>query len=420
MVTSPTPAAARVLRRLDALADLQRGPRGGADRAGFSADEQAAHDLVADWMREAGLEVTVEGAGTLLGRLPGSDPAAGEVWSGSHLDTVPDGGRFDGALGVVGALEAIASLAAERHRATLAVVAFRDEEGWRFGRGLTGSRALCGRLGADELQVVDADGVPLGVALAALGLDPPPAAGWLAPGRPAAYVELHVEQGPRLAAAGRTIAAVDGVVGLVGLRATFEGGRGHAGTTPMDDRADALRSAARLVLAVADAARAEPGAVGTVGDVRLGLPRLQHRAGRGDRARRPARAGRRGAAAGARRRSRPRCRWRPPPRAAPRRSSCATTSRRCGSTSASSAAIERRRQRDHGSTGAAHDLGRRPRRGRARRRRRADRDAVRAQPGRRRQPRTGGGDRRRGHRRRRCARSPRTLARLADGEPLDA
>ena len=85
-------------------------------------------------------------------------------------------------------------------------------------------------------------------------------------------MELHVEQGPRLAAAGRTVAAVDGVVGLVGLLATFEGGRGHAGTTPMDDRADALRAAARLVLAVADAARAEPGAVGTVGDVRLVSP----------------------------------------------------------------------------------------------------------------------------------------------------
>src|SRR6476619_6655406 len=129
MVTTPTPSAARVLQRLDDLADLRRGPRGGADRPGFSADEQAAHDLVAAWMREAGLEVAIEGRGTL------------------------------------------------------AVVAFRDEEGWRFGRGLTGSRALCGRLGPAELQSVDADGVTLGVALAALGLEPPPPAGWLAPGR---------------------------------------------------------------------------------------------------------------------------------------------------------------------------------------------------------------------------------------------
>lgn len=272
MVTTPTPSAARVLQRLDALADLRRGPRGGADRPGFSAEEHAAHDLVAGWMREAGLEVAVEGAGTLVGRRRGTDPDAGEVWSGSHLDTVPDGGRFDGALGVVGALEAVAALGPEPRRATLAVVAFRDEEGWRFGRGLTGSRALCGRLDDGELQGVDADGVTLGVALAALGLEPPPADGWLTPGRPAAYVELHVEQGPRLAAAGRTLAAVDGVVGLVGLLATFDGGRGHAGTTPMDDRADALRAAARLVLAVADAARAEPGAVGTVGDVRLVSP----------------------------------------------------------------------------------------------------------------------------------------------------
>ena len=252
-------------------------------------------------MREAGLEVAVEGAGTLVGRRSGRDPDAGEVWAGSHLDTVPDGGRFDGALGVVGALEAVEALGPEPRRATLAVVAFRDEEGWRFGRGLTGSRALCGRLGAGELQGVDADGVTLGVAFAALGLEPPPSSGWLAPGRPAAYVELHVEQGPRLAAAGRTLAAVDGVVGLVGLLATFEGGRGHAGTTPMDDRADALRAAARLVLAVGRRRSRRARRRRHGGRRAPRLARLQHRPRRGDRARRPARAGRRCARQGARR-----------------------------------------------------------------------------------------------------------------------
>src|SRR5215207_8639849 len=119
MVTTPT-IAPRVLARLEALADLRRGPRGGADRPGFSASEQAAHGLVARWMREAGLEVAVEGAGTLVGRRPGTDPAAGEIWTGSHLDTVPDGGRFDGALGVVGGLAAVEALGSASLPATLA------------------------------------------------------------------------------------------------------------------------------------------------------------------------------------------------------------------------------------------------------------------------------------------------------------
>jgi allantoate deiminase len=200
----------RTLERLDELAAL-------GDRIGYSAEEDAAHELAAGWFREAGLEVEVDGAGNLIGRVPGG---ARQVWTGSHLDTVPGAGRFDGTLGVVAGLEAV-----ERLRLPgLAVVVFRDEE-----RGCAGSR------------------------------------GCSAP--PDAYVELHIEQGPTLLNADAPLGVVTAIVGYVRGRRTFEGVPGHAGTTPMDVREDALVDAAEFVLGARDAARGIEGAVATVGQV---------------------------------------------------------------------------------------------------------------------------------------------------------
>ena len=164
-----TDRAARIIERLDTLFEIGRDA--GTNRPGLGEGEHRAHELVAGWMREAGLAVTVDGAGNLLGRAPGADPSAAEVWTGSHLDTPPDGGRFDGALGVVTALAAAAAIRASGGaRRTIAVVAFRLEEGPRFGRGVFGSRALFGELEPDEADLVDPDGVTLGEAFAALGL----------------------------------------------------------------------------------------------------------------------------------------------------------------------------------------------------------------------------------------------------------
>jgi acetylornithine deacetylase/succinyl-diaminopimelate desuccinylase-like protein len=198
----------RVLERMDALYAI------GSTRIGGSPEEDEAHRLAAAWMREAGLRVEVDPAGNLLGRR--GEP---RVWTGSHLDTVPNGGRFDGALGVVAGIEAAERLA----DAPLGVVAFRDEE-----RGCAGSRALVAR-------------GPL----------------------PAAFVELHVEQGPVLERAGEALGLVTAVVGQARGRVVLEGRADHAGTTPMEAREDALVAAAELVLRVRAAAR--DGAVATVG-----------------------------------------------------------------------------------------------------------------------------------------------------------
>jgi acetylornithine deacetylase/succinyl-diaminopimelate desuccinylase-like protein len=179
-------------------------------------------------MREAGLEVQADSAGNLVGRLAGDRPELPEVWTGSHLDSVPRGGRFDGALGVVAGLEALERIG--RRERTLAVVSFRDEE-----RGCVGSRALV-------------------------------AAGGTLPG---SFVELHVEQGPVLERAGAPLGVVTSVAGIARGEVTFEGRAGHAGTTPMDRRVDALCAAAEFVLALRDAARGVEGAVATVGRIEV-------------------------------------------------------------------------------------------------------------------------------------------------------
>jgi len=155
-----TDRAARAMERLSRLAEIGAdAERGGTTRPGLSVDEQRACELVAEWCEEDGLAVSWDAAGNLIARRPGGRVAVPEVWSGSHLDTVPGGGRFDGALGVLVALEAVAVLGSAQLAAPLAVVSFRDEEGWRFGRGFFGSRAVAGGVTEDELESADADGV---------------------------------------------------------------------------------------------------------------------------------------------------------------------------------------------------------------------------------------------------------------------
>ncbi|MDO8212628.1 hydantoinase/carbamoylase family amidase [Conexibacter sp. CPCC 206217] len=254
----------RVLQRLERLFELGASPH--ANRPGLSATEEEACGLAAGWMAEAGLTVQRDGAGNVIGRLPGTRPQLPEVWTGSHLDTVPAGGRFDGALGVVAGIEAVAALRERSLRRTVAVAVLRDEEGWRFGRGLFGSRALTGALDPAELDDRDGDGITRREALHALGYaaDGPDVGGRETIG---AFVELHVEQGPVLARLGAPVGIVEGIVAMSGLEVSFDGRGGHAGTTPMAARADAFAAAAATALALRDAALRIDGAVATVGAV---------------------------------------------------------------------------------------------------------------------------------------------------------
>ena len=199
----------RILARLDELYAI------GQHRAGYSAEEDAAHELASHWLREAGLDVTSDDAGNLFGRR-----GEARVWSGSHLDSVPTAGRFDGALGVVAAIEAAERLP----EAPLAVVAFRAEE-----TGPMGSKRLT------EL--------------------------------PDAFLEVHIEQGPVLAQLDEPLGVVSAIAGQARGFKVFEGRADHAGTTPMDARADALLEAARFILHVRDCAR--EGTVATVGAIEV-------------------------------------------------------------------------------------------------------------------------------------------------------
>ena len=256
------------MERLDLLARIGAvGADGGITRPGLSTAEDEAHALVAGWCEEAGMAVSRDRAGNLHARPSGSEAAA-EIWSGSHLDTVPSGGRFDGALGVVAAIEAVAKVAADSPGAPLAVVVFRDEEGWRFGDGCFGSRCLAGQVGAEGLARRDSAGVSVAEALAALGLAGPPVEVAL----PAAYVEAHIEQGPILASAGAALGDVAGIVGIAGFDLTFHGASGHAGTVPMADRSDAFSACAELALRLRERALEIPGSVATIGDVSVAGP----------------------------------------------------------------------------------------------------------------------------------------------------
>lgn len=258
--------AARTIDRLDQLAEIGRvSGEAGTTRPGLSSEEQQACELVASWMEQEGLTTSWDGAGNLFGRLPGSDRSGTEVWTGSHLDTVPNGGRFDGALGVVVGLEAVAALRESGLSSTLCVVVFRYEEGWRFGGGCLGSRAICGALPPLELKTTDVDGVSVGEALDALGFSGPGPAESL----PGSFLEVHIEQGPVLEGEDIPHAVVTAIAGMAGFALTFTGVSGHAGTVPLADRQDAFLAAASFAIELREEALRVPGAVATIGDVRI-------------------------------------------------------------------------------------------------------------------------------------------------------
>jgi allantoate deiminase len=262
-------SAERILQRCDALARYSE-LAGGLTRVFLSPENRAANQAVLGWMREAGMSARLDAIGNVVGRYEGSRPGLPCLMLGSHLDTVRDAGKYDGMLGVISAIECVHSLAAAKKRLPFAieVLGFGDEEGVRFGTSMLGSRAVAGTLDPQVLELKDAQGTSVAEAMRAFGLDP----ARVSQARKtkvdvAAYVELHIEQGPVLEAEGLPVGVVSAINGFSRLRATLTGQAGHAGTVPMNLRHDALAAAAECVLAIERIAREDPELVGTVGRI---------------------------------------------------------------------------------------------------------------------------------------------------------
>lgn len=243
---------------------------GGLTREVYTADYARAVALVSALMEAAGLTVRQDAAGNLFGRWTGSEPALGEVWTGSHFDTTLNAGAYDGVLGVLGAIAAVDELRAAGFapRRTIEVIGFAGEEP-RFGAGCIGSRAMIGALPREELdRMIDRNGISIAAAMREVGLDPDRIAeARFDPTAVDAFVELHIEQGAVLEQQGIGVGVVGRIAAPHQLRIALTGKARHAGSTPMGLRADALTGAAEVVLAVERLARESPSGttVGTVG-----------------------------------------------------------------------------------------------------------------------------------------------------------
>jgi allantoate deiminase len=271
-------SAASVVARCRELAAVSEEP-GHLTRRFATPAMARANALVGEWMAAAGLEVHVDAAGNLVGHLDGSDPGAGTLLLGSHLDTVRDAGAFDGPLGVLVAVACVERLRAEGAALPFAidVLGFSDEEGLRYGTAYLGSRAVAGTFDPALLELRDGEGVTLADALRAFGGAPDAIASAARAGeRLLGYLEVHIEQGPVLEERDVPVGVVTAIAGATRAEVEFSGRAGHAGTVPMDLRHDAACAAAEWVLAVEAAARREPGLVATVGrlEARPGAPNV--------------------------------------------------------------------------------------------------------------------------------------------------
>jgi allantoate deiminase len=247
-------------QRLRELAGISE-PGPGVTRPAFGVREREAHALVARWAQEEGARVETDAAGNTVLVYREGDPY---LLVGSHLDTVPAGGRYDGTVGVVAGMEVARDLAGLLTLG-LRVVAFSAEEGARFGRPCLGSELATGAGDRAHLDLRDGDGATAAEVAEATGLDPGAMAPWLRAPEVAAYLEVHIEQGRVLEREQVRLGVVDVIAGAARMEVVLHGEAAHSGTTPMDDRTDALAAAAELVLAVEDVGRVGRHGVATIG-----------------------------------------------------------------------------------------------------------------------------------------------------------
>lgn len=264
--------AERLWQALMDLAKVGATPKGGNCRLALTAEDGMGRDLVTGWMRDAGLTIQVDEVGNIFGIRPGLDNSLPPVMTGSHIDTQPTGGKFDGCYGVMAGLEVMRALqqGGVQTRAPLALAIWTNEEGSRFVPVMMGSGVHCNIFTKDvALQALDRDGVSVEAALRSIGYLGTIPAGQI---QPACYLEAHIEQGPILEAEGKVIGVVTGSLGLRWYDVTVTGMEAHAGPTPMALRQDALYAAAGLMQAVIDIANGAsfaPDGRGTVGEVHV-------------------------------------------------------------------------------------------------------------------------------------------------------
>jgi allantoate deiminase len=256
-----------VLRRCDEVATFSE-ESGKITRTFLSEPMRRLHGRLTEWMEIAGMCVRVDPVGNLIGHHAGNRTDMPVLMIGSHIDTVPDAGKYDGVLGVLLGVAAVRLLGGRRLPFGIDVVAFSDEEGVRYSVPYLGSLAVRGRFDRSLLDRTDAGGIAMGEAFRAFGLVPSRFGEAAYPaGRLLGYVEVHIEQGPVLEALAAPVGVVEGIVGQSRIWAQFRGRSGHAGTLPMEGRFDALAAAAELVLEVERLARSVTGLRATVGSL---------------------------------------------------------------------------------------------------------------------------------------------------------
>jgi hydantoinase/carbamoylase family amidase len=256
-----------ILARAELLAAITAdAPR--LTRAYLTPEHRRAGELIAGWMREAGMSVHWDALGNVVGRYEAAVADAPVLMTGSHLDTVRNAGRYDGLFGILSPIACVADLHRRGVRLPVAieVVAFGDEEGVRFGVTLIGSKAMAGAFNPAWLEATDAGGLSMRDALREFGGDPDAVASVDRRGNGVvAFIESHIEQGPVLLDAGLSLGVVTAIAGASRIRCVVTGLAGHAGTVPMSARQDALAAASEMVLALERHCTVQPGLVGTVG-----------------------------------------------------------------------------------------------------------------------------------------------------------
>ena len=263
----------RIIKDIETLAEFNATPGNGVTRLSFTEEDRKAREYIRNQMEEIGLRTWEDGYSNLFGRREGKDPNAPTIMIGSHFDSVINGGPFDGVAGLVAALE-VARVLVENdvdHHYPIEVVAMNDEEGVRFGTGLSNSRAMVGAIKEEELDnAMDMDGISLRQAMIDFGITPNLKDAKREKGSIKAFIELHIEQGPILEEEEKDIGLVETIVGIDKYDCIFKGKSGHAGTTPMNNRRDALMGAAEFALSINRIVKeVGGGTVGTVGEFNL-------------------------------------------------------------------------------------------------------------------------------------------------------